>query len=221
MFKDFLSYHAWARGTIDARLDKDADLIHFSDFMRYMIKGGKRLRGTLCLLISQALGGDSEESLPYACAIEMVHAATLAHDDFIDGHGTRRGRIPLYRVLDPRRAVLLADMLLSTSAHRVASLGSTDGYQTLTKAIYEVSRGVFYEPLNPVPFIREIRSGKIEKRLYRVLIRLKTAELFGAACKLGAIAAGADVSDRLRAYSYGIAVGEAFQVADDLVDILI
>ncbi|HID91427.1 TPA: hypothetical protein EYP44_05660 [Candidatus Bathyarchaeota archaeon] len=146
---------------------------------------------------------------------------TLAHDDLVDRHALRRGRAPLYKVLDPRRAVLLADMLLSTAANRIASLESIDGYQTLAKAIYEVCRGVVSEPLNPIRFLKELERGRVSEKLYLTLIRLKTAALFGAACRLGAIATDADSERRALAYRYGILVGEAYQIADDLVDVLI
>lgn len=218
VFKDFASYWQWARDVIERRLDRDVKKLHYSNYMHHMLEGGKRIRGTLCLLVSQALGGGVKKTLPYAVAVEFCHAATLAHDDFIDYHETRRGRVPLYKILDPRRAVILADMLLSTATHRIA-LRSTDGYRTISKAIYELCRGVALEPLNPVAFMKDVASGKTRDRFYLSLIRLKTAELFAAATKLGAIAARANQTQRLQAYNYGVAVGEAYQVADDIVDI--
>lgn len=220
---------------IDEYLDRNIAHFHYPDHARYVLKGGKRIRGTLCLLVSQALGGRVGDTLPYASSIEMVHAATLVHDDFIDEHEVRHGMAPLYKVLGPRKAILLADMLLSRAAYRVTALGG-DGYRTLTEGIYDACRGAVSEPLASITLSRNARSESILKllttarlkncdtediprRLYPLVIRLKTAGLFGTACKLGAMAANAPQTDRKRAYGYGIAVGEAYQIADDIVDI--
>jgi geranylgeranyl pyrophosphate synthase len=171
------------------------------------------------LLFTQALGGSIEDALPFSVAIEFIHAGALVHDDFFDMHEVRRGKVPLYRILDPRRAFLIADMLLSIAQAKLAE--SRNGYKALAKAIYEACRGACLEPLNPVDFLRSVRKRKIPEEFYIRLIRLKTAELFGTACKFGGIASNASPEFTRRAYEYGIQIGLAYQMADDLVDYMI
>lgn len=213
---DLPSYFARVKPLIDRRVSELASNLHFSEWMVKQVEGGKRLRALLCLLTCEALGGKIEDALDYAAAIEMVHCATLTHDDFIDGHRSRRGSEPLYMVLGPRRAVLLGDMLMAAAIRYVrAEDGSKDA---LAEAIYNVSRGVLMEPLNPVKFLESLRRGEVVHDSYLVLIKLKTAVLFATACKLGAIAARSKLKDD--AYAYGMSCGEAFQAADDLVDVV-
>ncbi|MGC9164840.1 MAG: polyprenyl synthetase family protein [Thermoprotei archaeon] len=203
------------RPLLDKRIREIAETLHFSRLMLRQVEGGKRLRGTLTLLTCEALGGDVKKALDYAAAVEIVHAATLTHDDYIDRHKMRRGLKPLYAILDPRRAVLIGDMLMAAAIKYVnAEDGSKDA---LSDAIYDISRGAFLEPLNPTVFLRSLMSGKVLQESYLMIIKLKTAVLFATASKLGAIAAKSSIKEE--AYRYGMAVGEAFQVADDLSDI--
>ncbi len=203
------------RPLLDKRIREIAKTLHFSRLMLRQVEGGKRLRGTLTLLTCEALGGDIKKALDYAAAVEIVHAATLTHDDYIDKHKMRRGLKPLYAILDPRRAVLIGDMLMAAAIKYVnAEDGSKDA---LSDAIYDISRGAFLEPLNPTVFLRSLMSGKELQESYLMIIKLKTAVLFATASKLGAIAAKSSMKEE--AYRYGMAVGEAFQVADDLSDI--
>jgi len=180
----FESYWLKARSLLDERLldwIDSANLPH-SDLLKSFLAGGKRLRPTFLLLTCEVLGGDVEEAVDYACALEALHAATLIHDDFLDGHESRRGEEPIWRRLDPRRAILLGDMLLSLAQMRVSSKGR-DGYSILAKAVYEVARGAFSEPLNPLTPLRDLRQGMFPQGAYLTIIRLKTAELFGTAGK--------------------------------------
>jgi geranylgeranyl pyrophosphate synthase len=210
----FEDYWRKAKEAIDARLEKDTS--HLPASVRRVLSGGKRFRGTLTLLTAQALGGTVEKALPFSVAVELVHAGFLIHDDFLDGHETRRGRRPLYRVLDPRRAILVADMLLSMAQAKLTE--SRDSYKALAKAIYEASKGAFSEPFNPLKFLNDLRRGRISETIYLSLIRLKTAELFGASSKIGAIASDASPDMLEGAYRYGINTGIAYQLADDYAD---
>ena len=93
-----------------------------------------------------------------------------------------------------------------------------DGYRVMAKAILETCRGAYSEPLNPLRLLQDVKALGDPKHFYTKLIRLKTAELFGAASKLGAVVAKAHSWSRKRAYDYGIHIGMAYQLADDLVD---
>jgi geranylgeranyl pyrophosphate synthase len=212
---DIIEYLEHTKPLLDKRISEIVASLHFPRLMLRQVEGGKRLRGALTLLTCEALGGNIEKALDYAAAIEIVHAATLTHDDYIDKHKTRRGLKPLYIALDPRRAVLLGDMLMASAIKYVkAEDGSKDA---LSDAIYDVSRGALLEPLNPFKFLKSLTQGTVVRESYLVIIKLKTAVLFATASKLGAIAANSSLKEE--AYKYGMSVGEAFQVADDISDI--
>ena len=83
--------------------------------LRAILADGKRLRGCLACLVVEALGGRIESALPAGLAVEIIHAASLVHDDFVDGDALRRGRAAAWTVLTPRRAVLLADVMFATA----------------------------------------------------------------------------------------------------------
>jgi geranylgeranyl pyrophosphate synthase len=217
LFNSFEGYWRYAKDLIDRALKSEVDKMHFSRYLAHSIAGGKRFRGTLTLLMAQSLGGSVDDALPFGVAVELVHQGTLIHDDFLDRHETRRNRVPLYKLLDPRRAFLLADMLLSIAQWKLT--GSKDGYKTLAKAIYETCHGACMEPLNPRAFLKSLQRGGMREVAYFTLVRLKTAGLFGAACKLGSLVS--DPSMAHHAYRYGIRVGTAYQLADDLCDYLI
>jgi len=201
---------------VEIRIRELAASLHFPSYMLYMIKGGKRLRPLLALAVCKSLGGETASALDYAAAIELVHSAVLVHDDILDEHTLRRGRKPLYKQLDPRRALLLSDMLLSSALKLTnASDGSKD---TLSDTVYTLCRGVALEPLNPVRLLKKTLKEGLLPTFYETVARLKTGELFGAAAKMGAIAARATQKLIDASYQYGIELGIAYQLADDLVD---
>ncbi|RLG53302.1 MAG: hypothetical protein DRN96_00210 [Thermoproteota archaeon] len=214
---DIESYARETRPLIDLKLAEMARRLHFSRHMLFQLTGGKRLRAVLCLLTCEALGGRREDALEYAAAIEMIHAGTLTHDDYVDRHKVRRGKLPLYAVIGPRKAVLLADLLMSAAIKLTKSEdGSKDA---LSEAVYNVARGAVMEPLGFKDIASSLIYGSIQEELYESIVKLKAGELFATACKLGAIAAKAPSELRERAYVYGLLCGMAFQVADDLVDL--
>lgn len=172
------------------------------------LHGGKRVRGGLLLLIHHALGGRLEDALPRAILIECIQAASLIHDDVIDGDVARRGGPAVWVQRGARRAVLLGDILFATALQRAAELDAREG-RVLARAIAAVAAGAYCEPL----------EGRSDQALsYGELINRKTAALFAGAAELAAIAAGASARVRTAAVVFATAVGEAYQIADDLVD---
>lgn len=172
------------------------------------LHGGKRVRGALLLLIHGALGGRLEDALPRAVVIECIQAASLIHDDFIDGDVVRRGAPALWVQRGARRAVLLGDILFATAIQRAAELDLREG-QIVARAISAVATGAYCEP------VEGAASAPVS---YDKLIDGKTAALFAAAGELAATAAGAGAQAVAGAAAYARAVGEAYQIADDLVD---
>ena len=166
------------------------------------------------LALCDALDGDRDDALRYAAAIECVHAASLIHDDLVDEDRVRRGRPATWVVHGTRRAVLLADVMFATALQRSAELG-TQGVVSIARAISRLAAGAYGEPLLPGD-IDPLDQGA----LYERTIRLKTGSLFCAAAELGAIAAGARSEIRHAASQFGMRIGEAYQIADDLADIV-
>jgi hypothetical protein len=182
-----------------------------------VLGGGKRLRGCLVSLVNEALGGAPAASFPRAMAVECVQAASLIHDDFIDGDTVRRDRPATWTVLGPRRAVLLGDVMFATALRRMAELGPQDGV-VVARAIATMAAGAYQEPLASSDLTLD--AGLDAAQFYPRLIHLKTGVLFGAAAQLGALAAGASAATAARAFDYGVWIGEAYQIADDVSDLL-
>jgi hypothetical protein len=183
-----------------------------------LLNGGKKIRGALACLVAQTLGGRLEDALLAASAIELIQTATLLHDDYVDQHETRRGAPALWTLEGSRRAVLLGDVLFSSAIAVMGERGQAAGI-AVSQAIAEMSSGAFQEPMEPAEFLAGVESGEIGPGLYEKIIRLKTGVLFGAACSLGALCAGAE-GQRVEAWKlYGERIGEAFQIADDLTDL--
>lgn len=182
-----------------------------------ILTGGKRVRGSLLCLVTAALEGTAEAALLRAIAVELIQTATLIHDDFIDQHRLRRNAPALWTLEGARRAVLLGDIIFASAIQMMSELGREDGL-IASRAIAEVSRGAYQEPLSPSSLLEKVEGGW-DRELYEKLIYLKTAVLFAAACELGALAAKAD-SKRLQAWRrYGLKIGEAYQIADDLHEV--
>jgi octaprenyl-diphosphate synthase len=176
------------------------------------LMGGKRLRPALVLLSGAASGPIGDDHVVIATVLEMVHTATLIHDDVLDG-ATRRRHVPTINAQwDNTASILLGDYLFSHSFYLAATLGSTDACRAIGEASRRVCEGELRQNLN---------QGNIhlDEETYLELIHGKTAELTRVSCHLGAAAAGA--SDRIvRSLArYGESIGIAFQIADDYLDI--
>jgi len=179
------------------------------------LAGGKKIRGSLLCLVALGLEGVIETALPRAVAVEFIQAASLIHDDFVDQDTVRRNRPATWTLEGARRAVLLGDVIFASAIKMMSDLSRQDG-AVISQAIAQVSRGALHEPLSPPLLAREIKSNRLDGGLYEKIIHLKTGILFGAACRLGAIAARAGPELSESAYRYGLRIGEAYQIADDI-----
>jgi geranylgeranyl pyrophosphate synthase len=150
--------------------------------------------------------------------VELIQTATLIHDDFVDQHRTRRDLPAVWTLEGARKAVLLGDIVFASAIEMMSELGRDDGL-IVSRTIAEVSRGAYREPLNPATLLEEIAAGRVNGALYEKIIYLKTGALFGAACQLGTIAASADETLRHAWRRFGLKIGEAYQIADDLHDV--
>ena len=176
---------------------------------------GKRIRASLLCLVNQALGGDPERSLAPALAVEAVHSASLIHDDFIDCDAVRRQRPAEWTVMGARRAILFADIIFATALRRMAEYSAEAG-RILGGAIAATAGGAFEEYLEHPG---RGATGFDPYAYYERVLRMKTAHLFGAATQLGAVSVDAPLAVAQAAFRYGSALGEAYQIADDLCDL--
>jgi geranylgeranyl pyrophosphate synthase len=224
MFARFQDYVEYLKPSLDQAFTRSlagllGDLApHESDPKKRILTGGKKIRGSLLCLVTAALGGSLEAALPRATAVELIQAATLVHDDFVDQHRLRRNLPALWTLEGARQAVLLGDIIFASAIHLMNELGREDGL-IVSRAIAEVSRGAYHEPLNHSVLLEEMAAGRVDAALYEKIIYLKTGVLFGAACELGAVAAKVDLEAREAWRRYGLRIGEAYQIADDLQEV--
>lgn len=176
-----------------------------------LFAGGKRLRPLLMVLAARACGYAGDHLSKYAVIFEYLHAATLLHDDVVDGGELRRGRRAVHETWDPPTAVLTGDFLLARALSLAADTGLPEVIHTIAAITEQMSQGEI-EQLN--------RKGDIElsEADYLDVIRCKTAVLFQGACRTGALISESQ-EDRINAFDdYGYHLGMAFQMADDLLD---
>jgi geranylgeranyl diphosphate synthase type II len=186
------------------------------DGCRYILRGGgKRIRAVLVLLACRAVGGASRRALPAAAAVEVMHNFTLVHDDVIDRAPTRRGRPTVHTKWDVNTAILVGDVLLGDAYLSLAAVRGAD-HQRLcmlfTRGLLEVCDGQAYD-------IAFEQRDDVTVRQYFSMIEKKTGALIAAATELGGVIGGGTKrqTDALR--RFGLRLGRAFQVQDDLLDI--
>jgi len=224
MFTSFQDYLTAQKPRLDEAFKKQLSLLLGNITMRdtaalmATLEAGKKIRGCLSCLISEALGATLESAMPRALAVELIQAATLIHDDFVDQDTVRGGRPAAWTLEGARRAVLIGDVIFAAAIKMMSDLGREDG-ASVSQAIAQVSKGALHEPLDPLALTQEIESDRWNDGSYEEIIHLKTGILFGAACHLGAIAAGANGRLREVTYRYGLRIGEAYQIADDLKEV--
>lgn len=173
--------------------------------------GGKRLRPALVLLSSRIFGPQPQEALSIAGAVEMVHGASLLHDDVIDETQVRRGRATMNSMRGNRYTVLLGDFLLTQALEAVCRVGQVRLVQVVSEAVAEMTLGQIQELEH---------QGRPETGIqaYLEIVNGKTASLMAAACALGALLGRASEGDVQALGRYGRNLGLAFQMVDDILD---
>ncbi len=174
---------------------------------------GKRLRPMLCLLVAKALGGIQEEHLILATVVEMIHTATLVHDDVLDEADVRRHVATVNVRWNNQTSVLYGDFLFTHAFHLAASTNSAHACRLIGRATNRVCEGELLQTRNRGNLV-------LSEEEYYSIINGKTAELCAVSCELGAIYAGADETTIKAMESYGRSLGMAFQIADDVLDLV-
>ncbi len=195
---------------IAQRLDSGVPLV--SQVSRYIISaGGKRLRPALLLLICGALGFKGPQRYNLAAVVEFIHTATLLHDDVVDDSSLRRGNATANETFGNPASVLVGDFLYSRAFQMMVDADSMRIMQVLADATNIIAEGEVMQLMN-------MHNAALDEAGYLQVIRSKTAKLFEASARVGAILAGASPEIETACADYGQAMGTAFQVIDDVLD---
>ena len=179
---------------------------------QYIISaGGKRLRPAILLLMCGALGYREPLRFNMAAVVEFIHTATLLHDDVVDASTLRRGRPTANEIFGNPASVLVGDFLYSRAFQMMVESGNMRIMQTLADATNIIAEGEVMQLVN-------MHDASLDEAGYLRVIRSKTAKLFEASARLGAVLAGADAALEEACATYGQALGTAFQVIDDVLD---
>ena len=195
---------------IRARLHSEVALVR--QVSEYIIhSGGKRLRPALVILTANALGYGGRDHHELAAVVEFIHTATLLHDDVVDSSDLRRGRETANALFGNAASVLVGDFLYSRAFQMMVSVQSMRVMEVLAEATNVIAEGEVLQLMN-------CNDPDIDEATYLQVIRYKTAKLFEAAARLGGIVNHVDSALEADLGRYGMHLGTAFQIVDDVLD---
>ena len=192
----------------------DSDIKIINTIIKYITKKkGKRLRPRLCLLSAKICGNINIDTHKIASLLEVLHVATLIHDDVVDESYLRRGWPSINRIWKNKLSILVGDFLFSKALTNMADINSIDAVKILANLASRLSQGEILQ-------IEKALSRDMDEKTYFKMISDKTASLFSASCHLGALTVSND-RNKIEALSgFGEDLGQAFQIKDDLFDIV-
>ena len=195
---------------IRARLNSDVVLIRtIGDYI--IGAGGKRMRPAMLLLVARALGYQGSHHHLMAAVVEFIHTATLLHDDVVDESALRRGRSTANAVFGNAASVLVGDYLYSRAFEMMVEVDRMRIMQIMSEATTIIAEGEVLQLLN-------VHDPDVSEERYLQVVRFKTAKLFEAAARAGAVLADATPEQEEAAAAYGRHIGTAFQLVDDVLD---
>lgn len=195
---------------ISERLSSDIVLIN--QLATYIVQsGGKRLRPLTLVLSARALDYQGDAHVLLAAVVEFIHTATLLHDDVVDDSDLRRGQPTAKTVWGNSASVLVGDFLYSRAFEMMVESRSMRVMEIMARTTNVIAEGEVMQLLN-------VRSPDLTEPQYRETIKRKTARLFESAAQLGAVLAGSDESTERALAEYGLRLGMAFQLVDDMLD---
>lgn len=195
---------------ISERLTSSVPLV--AQISQYIIAaGGKRLRPALLLMVCGALGYRGAHRHTLAAVVELIHTATLLHDDVVDASTLRRGRPTANETFGNPASVLVGDFLHTRSFQMMVETGSMRVMQILSDATNVIAEGEVLQLMN-------MHDASLDEAGYLRVIRSKTAKLFEASARLGAVLADSPPAIEQACAEYGQALGTAFQIIDDVLD---
>lgn len=173
--------------------------------------GGKRLRPILTLACARLCGYQGERQRKLAACVEFIHTATLLHDDVVDASDLRRGGPSANALFGNQASVLVGDFLFSRAFQLMVEDGSIDILRILSNASAVIAEGEVLQ-------LTTTNDSTTSEQAYLEVVRAKTAELFAAACRIGAVVGGRPASEEEALRTFGLNLGIAFQIADDVLD---
>ncbi len=189
-----------------------SDVVLINQLAGYIIdSGGKRLRPVTVLLAARACGYAGDRHIDAAAIIEFIHTATLLHDDVVDESSLRRGRETANAIWGNQASVLVGDFLYSRSFQMMVGIGSMRVMEILADTTNTIAEGEVLQLLN-------CHDPDTSEERYMAVIHCKTAKLFEAAAQLGAVLAGRPEEEERALAHYGLHLGTAFQLIDDVLD---
>ena len=195
-----------------AALDSEVKLIN--SVSNYLIKNkGKSFRPILTLLCSRLCGQPTINTYKAAAMMELLHVATLIHDDIVDDAKTRRGKPSIKQIWKNKISVLMGDYILSKALINMVSLKDFEALDLISKTAEKLSAGEILQMEKSI-------TRNMTKNIYYDMINQKTASLISSSCELGAITTSKSDKDRKATSEYGKNLGMAFQIKDDLFDYL-
>jgi len=195
---------------IQARLSSDVALVN--QLSEYIVNsGGKRLRPLLSLMASRAYGYEGEHHHTLAAIIEFIHTATLLHDDVVDESALRRGHETANALFGNAASVLVGDFLYSRAFEMMVDVGQMQVMQILAQTTNVIAEGEVMQLMN-------CHDADTTEQRYLDVIHAKTAKLFEAATRLGAVLCNRPADEEQAMASYGMHLGTAFQLIDDVLD---
>ncbi|MDX1626512.1 MAG: polyprenyl synthetase family protein [Wenzhouxiangellaceae bacterium] len=212
--EEVLALAAEDRAAVDALIRKrlQSDVALVNRIAEYIIgAGGKRLRPLVHLLSARCCGYAGEHHVQLAAVIEFIHTATLLHDDVVDGSDRRRGREAAHTVWGNAASVLVGDFLYSRSFQLMVELETPRVMEILADTTNTIAAGEVLQ-------LMQLGDADLDESGYLRVIGDKTACLFSAAARLGAVLAGRPEDEERALAEYGFALGNAFQVTDDWLD---
>lgn len=189
-----------------------SDVVLINQISEYIIhSGGKRLRPLLLMLVARAFAYEGKDHTKAAAIIEFIHTATLLHDDVVDESDLRRGKETANNVFGNAASVLTGDFLYSRVFQMMVELNEMQIMQILADATNKIAEGELLQLLN-------CNNPDITEAQYMQVIYCKTAKLFEAACDVASVIASASEDEQIALHQYGVHLGNAFQIADDVLD---
>jgi octaprenyl-diphosphate synthase len=195
---------------VRARLYSDVVLVR--QVAEYIVtSGGKRMRPALVILVAGAFGYKGTNHHELAAVVEFIHTATLLHDDVVDESALRRGRDTANAMFGNAASVLVGDFLYSRAFQMMVNVGDMRVMAVLSEATNIIAEGEVLQLMN-------VHDADVQIEGYLQVIRYKTAKLFEAAARLGALLGGADQETEMAMAAFGMHLGTAFQLVDDVLD---
>ena len=190
-----------------------SDVALLDTIMRYIVKRkGKQMRPLFAFLVAKLHGGCTDKTNTAASLIELLHTATLVHDDVVDESPKRRGFFSIQALWKKKAAVLVGDYLLSKGLLTAVDAEAFDILKITSRAVREISEGELLQ-------IEKSRSLDITEEVYFDIIRRKTASLIAACCACGAASTDSSEEEVGKMWEFGEKLGLAFQIKDDLLDL--